>query len=324
MASSSSAKKVAKLAQKGKGKKVRFQGGTLFPLIVVGVVLIFGALIVYARVSRPGPGEGAPTSNDHWHAAYGFYVCDSNGLKIEPNLTGILEETDAQGNLDNARYLKTGIHSHGDGVMHWHPSDSGVATGTNARLKVFLANYGVTLSDTKLSFPAGQGGETFEEGKTTCKINGVEKKASLKLWVWNNYSTATTSPPDATYTADMGDVRIKQDGMVFMVAFVPDGTTPKPPESAANLKALGSVDGGGNGLTPDTSVTTVGTATTVPGTGASTPAGGSTVAGTTVTGNTPGSGTTSSSTSASAATEPTSTATTKTTTASKSPSTTGG
>ncbi len=254
MATSSSAKKVAKLAQKGKGKKVRFQGGTLFPLVVAGVVILFGALIVWARYTRPGPGEGEPTSNQHWHAALGFYVCDSKGLKIEPNLTGILEDTDASGKLTNERYIRTGIHSHGDGVMHWHPSASGVATGTNAKLKVFLANYGVSLTNTKLSFPANQGGETFEEGKTTCKVDGVEKKASLKLWVWDNYANSSTADP-SVYTTNMGDVRIKKDGMVFMIAFVPDGTKPIPPESAANLKALGAADGGGNGL-PSTADTT--------------------------------------------------------------------
>ena len=55
MAPSSSAKKVAKLASRGKGKKVRFQGGTLFPLVIAIVVVLLGALIVYARQTRPGP-----------------------------------------------------------------------------------------------------------------------------------------------------------------------------------------------------------------------------------------------------------------------------
>ena len=266
MAPSSSANKVAKLAQKGKGKKVRFQGGTLFPLILVVVVVLFGALIVYARQSRPGPGEGQPTSNQHWHAAYGFYVCDDKGLKIEPNLTGALEETDANGQLTSRGYINTGIHSHGDGVMHWHPNSSGRATGTNARLKVFFSNYGVTLTNTKLAFPASQGGETFEEGKTTCKVDGVEKKASLKVWVWSNYSKVSTEDPQV-YTANMGDVRVKNDGMVFMIAFVPDDVKPKPPETAFNLPALGAADTGGAA-----SSTTLPTAGTTSGTtGANTP-----------------------------------------------------
>ncbi len=268
MASSSSANKVAKLAQKGKGKKVRFQGGTLFPVVIVIVVALLAALVVYARQSRPGPGAGEPNSNQHWHAALGFYVCDENGLLTHPNLTGTLEETDSLGNLSNQRYIATGIHSHGDGVMHWHPNSSGRATGTNAKLNVFLANYGVTLSNTKLSFPAAQGGNTYEEGKTKCKVGGVEKTASLKLWVWDNYSKVSTQAPQV-YTANMGDVRIKQDGMVFMVAFVPDDTKPKAPETAFNLPTLGAADGSGStqtttatgGTDNAATTTTIGTAT---------------------------------------------------------------
>ncbi|HRE03757.1 MAG TPA: hypothetical protein PLV68_20850, partial [Ilumatobacteraceae bacterium] len=71
--SSSSAKKVAKLAQRGKGKKVRFQGGTLFPAVIVGVLVLLLPLIIYARESRPSAGEGEPTINQHWHAAFAMY-----------------------------------------------------------------------------------------------------------------------------------------------------------------------------------------------------------------------------------------------------------
>ena len=273
MASSSSANKVAKLAQKGKGKKVRFQGGTLFPLVIIIVVVLLGSLVVYARQTRPGPGEGEPTANQHWHAALGFYVCDdTHGLFTHPNLTGALEDQNADGSYVSQRFVANGIHSHSDGVMHWHPSSSGKATGTNAKLEVFLANYGVTLTNSKLSFPTDQGGDTYEEGKTKCKVDGVEKDASLKLWVWDSYSKVTTEDPQV-YTTNMGDVRIKNDGMVFMVAFVPDGTKPKAPEAAFNLPALGAADGGGTtqttsptGGTDNAATTTiVGTDTTVAG-----------------------------------------------------------
>ena len=73
--SSSSTKKAARLAQKGKGQKVRFQGGTLFPVIVALVIVLGFGLIVYARQSRPAADASAPTINDHWHHVYGFYIC---------------------------------------------------------------------------------------------------------------------------------------------------------------------------------------------------------------------------------------------------------
>ena len=119
--SSSSAKKVAKLAQRGRGKKVRFQGGTLFPAVVLGVVIVSLLTIVYARESRPDPGSFPPQVGDHWHAAYGMYVCDG----WLPKLTGNQEETvtDSQGveTAVNQDYSSTGVHSHDDGVIHYHP-----------------------------------------------------------------------------------------------------------------------------------------------------------------------------------------------------------
>ncbi|MCU1392357.1 MAG: hypothetical protein JWM34_785 [Ilumatobacteraceae bacterium] len=319
MASSSSASKVAKLAQKGKGKKVRFQGGTLFPVVIVIIVALLGALVVYARQSRPGPGEGEPTSLEHWHAALGFYVCDENGLKFEPNLTGTLEETDANGQLISQEFVATGIHSHGDGVMHWHPNSSGKATGTNAKLGVFLNNYHVTLSNTKLAFPASQGGDVFEEGKSKCKINGVEKTASLKVWVWNHYTQIPggKDPQDpAVYTTNMGDVRIKNDGMVFVVAYVPDDTPVKAPETAFNLPELGAADGSGNTVTNDSTVTSDSTVGT-----------GSTAATTVSTGTGDTSGSTPTSTAGTAAGEPSATtvaSSTATTVKAASTTTTGG
>ena len=60
---------------KGKGKRVRFQGGTLFPLVVALVLVIGLGLIVYARASQPAADASAPQPGiDHWHGAYGFYM----------------------------------------------------------------------------------------------------------------------------------------------------------------------------------------------------------------------------------------------------------
>ena len=59
--SSSSTKKAAKLAQSGSGKKVRFQGGMLFPAVVTLVFVLGISLVVYARQSRPSvDASGAP------------------------------------------------------------------------------------------------------------------------------------------------------------------------------------------------------------------------------------------------------------------------
>ena len=137
MGKASSAKKVARLAQKGKGRKVRFQGGTLFPALIVGIAVFGAALIVYSRASIPDQNV-PPTVEDHWHASYGFYACDA----WLPDLQGNKEEQDSAGQLLSEGFRRTGIHSHDDGVIHWHPYSS-EATGRNAKLGVFLDVYGV-------------------------------------------------------------------------------------------------------------------------------------------------------------------------------------
>jgi hypothetical protein len=290
--SSSSAKKVAKLASQGKGKKVRFQGGTVFPAIVAVVVILMLGLVVYARASRPTAGSGPPRLGDHWHAAYGFYVCDANDASAAflPNLIGTKEEqtVDAAGNTVYAdkHFREYGIHSHGDGVIHYHPYTSR-ATGTRARLGVFLDAYNVKLTDTQLEFPPDQGGDKFDTA--TYKCNGQD--AQIRVRVWNSFANPSQY---VDYVTDFKNIRIDRNGMAFTIAIVPKGKDIPQPPSAPKLPELGTVDGGdaitipaaaGSGV-PDT-----GTGTAVPGTGTAVPdtaAGTSVAAGTTPSGSAAG------------------------------------
>ena len=156
MAPSSSAKKVARLASRGKGKNVRFQGGSVFP-IAVAIVVVLGLLaIVYGRESRPSDGSGVPRVNDgvnidaHWHAAFGIYIFDT----FQPKIVGTLEETgiDSTGQsvLLNDKFKILGIHSHGDGIIHYHPAST-KSSGNRAKLGVFLDSYDIKLTDSELS-----------------------------------------------------------------------------------------------------------------------------------------------------------------------------
>jgi len=263
----SSAKKVARLAQKGKGRKVRFQGGTLFPALIVGIAVVGAALIVYSRASIPNQNI-PPTVEDHWHASYGFYACD----EWLPDLQGNKEEQDSAGQLISEGFRRTGIHSHNDGVIHWHPYTS-AATGRNAKLGVFLDVYGIKLSDDKLEFPADQGGAVYEEGVTKCTdADGKSVDGEIVVYAFDAFDT-----PDkyTTYITNFDDVRLMQDGMAFSVVFAPTGSKPELPPSAASLPELGAVDGGttgqptttvaGDSTVPGESTTTVAGATTVPG-----------------------------------------------------------
>ena len=263
MAPSSSANKVAKLASRGKGKRVRFQGGTLFPAIVVVVVIVMLGLVIYARASRPTSGSGPPRLGDHWHAAYGFYICDDTGGAFLPNLTGTLEEqtVDSAGNqvYANKNFRNTGIHTHDDGVIHYHPYTSR-ATGNRARLGVFLNNYDVELTDTTLKLPAAQGGQEFDTD--TYKCGGEDTQ--IRVRVWNSFS----NPADyRDYVTDFNNIRIDRNGMAFTIAVVPKGKDIPQPPSAPKLPELGTVDGGDAITVPSAAGTVEGTV--APGTAGS-------------------------------------------------------
>ncbi len=213
---------------------MRFQGGTLFPAVVVGVVLLGLLTIVYARQSRPDPGSFPPQQGDHWHAAYGMYVCDG----WLPKLTGAKEETitDSTGNrtLVNDNFASTGIHSHDDGVIHYHPNSS-KAVGKRARLGLLLDVYGVDLSTDRLALPDDQGGEVYDVDDFQCNGEDVE----IKVVAWNSFEDTGKGTTNIT---DLADVKITNDGMVFAIAVVPVGTAVTMPPWAAELPALGAAD----------------------------------------------------------------------------------
>ncbi len=237
MGKASSAKKVARLARRGKGKKVRFQGGTVFP-VAIGLVVVVGVLLIavsrhYSKADAIGPELGS-----HWHVAYGIYTCDKY---IDPF-------PDNKETSEEYQFLQ--IHSHGDGVMHWHPSNEQAinrSTGRSAKFDVFLELYNVDLSDTKMTISGTELKEpgddlVFEEGKTTCTVNGKEEPSSLRTVVWDRYD----KPSDyIVRTSKLGSERVLKDQQVFVIAFVPDSLPnsqiPLPPW-ATDLPELGALD----------------------------------------------------------------------------------
>ena len=225
MARSSSTNKAAKLAQKGSGRTVRFQGGTVFPL-VVAIVLVLGlGLVVYGRQTLPSADASPPTINDHWHAAYGFNICGE-----WYQLAGNLEDRNSQGQYVYTNFLRTGIHSHDDGVIHWHPNTSR-AVGKNAVLGVFLESYDVELTDDRLAFPSENilgFADEYLEGETQC--DGEDATLSVRAW-----DLFTDTDGGDRYITKMDEVRLVQDNMVFGIYFGPDDMDHAMPPWAAQL-----------------------------------------------------------------------------------------
>lgn len=257
------------MAQKGKGKKVRFQGGTVFPVTILIVAILGLSLIIYSRTSTKALAVPPQASNsDHWHIAFGIYACD----EWLPNITGTKEGGET--GVPDPEFLASGVHSHDDGVIHYHPYTA-AASGRNAKLVRYLDVYDIELSNDKLQMPDDQGGQVYEEGVTKCTDeDGKEVDAELRLAVWDD---AKDPGEFRVLTSDMANARIDRNGMAMAIFFAPADVDVVEPPTAAQLDALGAVD------TAEPAPTTVGgdTATTVAGTESSVT--GSTVAGDTST-----------------------------------------
>ena len=275
MGKASSAKKAARVAKSSSGRKVRSQQGLVFP-VALAVVLTLGlALVVYGRATNRED-LGSPQLNtasepgDHWHSAYGVYICDqyipSMSVGVEPD--------------------PGGIHTHQDGVIHIHPFQT-ATTGRNARLSDFFGQTGLEVTSSKIQLPddpalGDNSGKTFENGDE-CP-DGQE--GVVKVLVWED--AAGTDAPKV-FVADIDRIRFTNNGMAFAFAFVPAdldvSTIPRPP-TAAQLEELGALDSGATSddgtsttVAGATSTTTAGSATTTAATATTVPAATTTVAG---------------------------------------------
>ena len=88
---------------------MRSQQGLIFPVALVAVLTLGVALLIYGRATNHED-LGTPRLNsatapgDHWHAAYGIYICG----EYLPNMSVGVDPDPG------------GIHSHQDGVIHIH------------------------------------------------------------------------------------------------------------------------------------------------------------------------------------------------------------
>jgi hypothetical protein len=235
MGKASSAKKVARAARAGGAQqsKNRRMG---FPLAITAIVVVGVLVIVFARDSFTSADAVPPVPGDHWHQAYGFYVCDSF---LPP--------------LSDAKADTSGIHTHADGIIHTHPF-TGAYAGENATLGVWGDTVGVNFGSDSIEMPDGT---TYENGYD---CNGQPATVSIYKWPADDPRAA----PEV-FTSNFGDIRLDQDRAAFTIAVVPEGTQVPRPESVATLDNLSDV-----GPTSGASVSTLtvpvpSSTTTVPG-----------------------------------------------------------
>jgi len=206
MGRASSSKKVARAASTGGGRTARGARPIVWYAAIAVVVLLGVSGIVFSRAERreelaAGADGSAPVANvDHWHAAFGIYLCDSFAPKIT-----------------NERDPK-GIHTHADGIIHIHPFVRSAA-GRNATLEVFMDAIDMTLNDDELEIP---GGKSYKSGETKCgdETGIVQVKVN-----------------DEVITENVESVRLNDQDRIT-IAFAPkDAELPEPP-SAGDLARL--------------------------------------------------------------------------------------
>lgn len=146
-----------------------------------------------------------PSLNDHWHVAYGIYVCGAF-------LPG----------PDNGRD-PLGIHTHGDGLIHIHPF-SRTAAGANADLGLFFSSRGDRLDDRALRWE----GDQWTEGEETCDGRPGE---------------VVVVTPEARVTTDVAALRLVDCSWVT-IAFVGRGDVVPPPPTADEFGGLSDVPPG--------------------------------------------------------------------------------
>lgn len=222
MGKASGSRKVARAASTGGGRTARGARPWAW-YSVMGMVAVLGVFLVVfsrnqraaetnpARAEKPRP-PGNGFSGDHWHAAYGVYLCDRFASAIG-------DERDPRG----IHTHKQGEGPQGDGVIHVHPFTS-ASSGRKATLGVFLEAVDMTVTETRLRLP---GDRTYsngdkcgdEAGKVRIFLNGEERRG------------------------DPSDIRLR-DGDRLVIAFAPEGAeVPRRPPSEANLSNLSDVPG---------------------------------------------------------------------------------
>jgi hypothetical protein len=243
MGKQSSAKKVARAARAG-GSRNRGQRRQIgFPLACAAIIIVGISLILVARGQRQAQAQ-PKTNQDHWHAAYGVYLCDHF---VSP--------------LTDAGADTLGIHTHGDGIIHIHPFVDGAA-GTNAKIGLFYQDTNLSVSDKKIAVP---GGDTVQEGKDKC--NG--KSAIVEVAKWTHAEDAAAGKkPTQIFTTKLGDIRFTNDRMAFTIAFLPEGAKVPAPTSIPTLDQLTDVPGASTTTVPGetTSSTAPGDTSSIPST----------------------------------------------------------
>lgn len=218
----SSAKKIARLAEKSKSRTprgVRVRGGSLFPTVIIVVLALGAALIAYSRQTLQDR-TAADVTNATYYLSFGVFVCDQ---WIELPDSVVLSDL---AEVQDGASLVTGK----PGVVEWQPQ---LLSGQRrAKLAAVLDLYSIKVEKDNLTFPASiNDGAVLAEGRDACGGAG----ASLFVNTWDVQSA---DPSKKTSIADLDQVRLTNDGLALALVFAPDGMDVPQPPAASEVELL--------------------------------------------------------------------------------------
>jgi len=194
--------------------------GALLAIIVVAAAIGSGVNTNSRRTTTTrssGSPNGAtatpPTVDDHFHWAYGVYVCDSF---LPP-----MRDVEDFG----------GIHTHQDGIIHIHPFDD-VFAGDNATLDIFFEAVGMSITNNSISTtnPSTRATRTYQ------MCDGEPVTVQALIWDVDNPSAAPRK-----VQGDISAVQFGKDRQAITIALLPAGAEIPKPTSIPKLDDLSDI-----------------------------------------------------------------------------------
>lgn len=217
MARSSSAKKVARAARAGSGRRSRQTGerNLLFPLAMAAVVVIGLIAVIWARAEREDAATPEEIADTDLRVAYGVFICDDFVTNLASDLDVI---------------TTAGVRTFGDGLFYVPSDEIGDATLGDA-----FDEADAELSDDAIRLPDGT---SAVEGETTCGDDDVTGELRVVKW-----DSLLDDAPAAVVDTDLRDVAFDQEGQSITIAFVlpdtSDDDIPRPTSDVALADYLG-------------------------------------------------------------------------------------
>lgn len=191
------------------------QGGNGLFLGGLGLILLAGVVAIgYFAINRESGIGVAPNYPDHWHSAYSVHRC---GQDLPP--AGAFETV-------------TGLHTHGDGLLHIHPFQLAGGNGRNANLGVYMDSGNGEITD-EVYTPV-----ISETSGSLSEAEGCDgEAATLQVAVWDDAFDLEAEP--TIYTENLADIRFDKPGQAITIALLPEGSD-VPPPPADRIEVLAS------------------------------------------------------------------------------------